>query len=153
MYRLKENKMDDFTYPGSQLTNREGNFFEYVAKNNQLHILRNMETGEMEEFTTFELRNMYGKEPNPVWYKCEFTHGENIINCNPWQPVPSAKYTDAWEAVVGALEWIEWDEMEESAKASIFIKLLDSENNIVGIYDANELKKISYGDCEPWKEI
>lgn len=153
MYRLKENKINDFLYTGSQLMNREGNNFEYVTKANQLHILQNMETGEMERFTTSELRQMYGKEPNPVWYWCKFTHGENVTNCEPWQTVPGGKHKDAWDAVVGAMEWLEWDEMEESAKASIFIELLDSENIIVGIYDADELKKISCGDYEPWEEL
>ena len=148
MYRLKENKINDFLYTGSQLMNQEGNFFEYVTKANQLHILQNMETGEMEHFTTFELRQMYGKKP--LYYFCEFVIGNN----QEWQTIDGQRYMQlgAWDAVAGAMDWLEWDEMEESAKASIFIKLLDSENNIVGIYDANELKKISYGDCEPWKE-
>lgn len=146
MYKLKENKIDDFLYAGSQLMNREGNTFEYVTKARQLHILQNMETEEMEHFTTFELRQMYGKEPNPVWYKCEFTHGENVTNCEPWQTIWGCRSSGAWYAVTGALEWLEWDYMKESEKASIFIKLLDSENNIVGIYDADELEKISYGE-------
>ena len=146
MYRLKDNKVSDFLYPGSQLMNREGNSFEYVVKNNHLHILQNMETGEMEKFTIFELRNMYGKEPNPVWYRCEFTHGEGVTNYEPWQAVPTLKLSNAWETIVDALEWLEWDEMEESEKSNIFIKLLDSENNIVGIYDVDELEKISYGE-------
>lgn len=146
MYKLKENKINDFLYTGSQLMNKEGNNFEYVAKNNQLHILQNMETGEMEHFTTFELRQAYGKEPNPVWYRCEFTHGENDTNCEPWQPVWGCRSSSAWDCVVGALEWIEWDYMEESEKTNIFVRLWDSENNIVGIYDADELEKISYGE-------
>lgn len=146
MYKLSENKLADFLYTGSQLMNKEGNSFEYVTKNNQLHILQNMETGGMEHFTTSELRKMYGKEINPVYYMCDFTHGENVTNCEPWQAVPSAKYKDVWECVIGALEWLEWDEMEESEKASIFIRLWDSENNTVGVYDADELEKISYGE-------
>lgn len=146
MYKLKENKIDDFIYSGSQLMNREGNFFEYVTEGNQCHILQNMETGELEYFTWFELRNMYGKEPNPIYYKCEFTHGEGVMNCEPWQAVWGCRSSDAWECVTGALEWLEWDEIEESEKSNIFIKLLDSENNIVGIYDADELEKISYGE-------
>ena len=149
MYKLKENRIDDFLYTGSQLMNKEGNTFEYVAKNNQLHILRNMETGEMEEFTTFELRNMYAKEP--LYYCCEFVIGDN----QEWQTVNGQRYMqlDAWDAVVGAMEWLNWDYMEESEKAGIFIKLLDSKNNIMGIYDADELEKISYGAYEPWKEV
>lgn len=153
MYRLKDNKIHDFLYAGSYLMDKNGNSFEYVTKNNKLHLLQNMETGEMERFTTSELRQMYGKEPNPIWYWCEFSHGENVTNCEPWQTVWGCCSSDAWECVIGALEWLEWDYMEESEKASIFIKLWDSENNIVGIYDADELEKISYGEYEPWKEL
>lgn len=146
MYKLLYNKLTDFLYTGSQLMDKEGNFFEYVTEGNQCHILQNMETGEMERFTTSELRKMYGKEPNPICYKCEFTHGEGVTNCEPWQGVPGCSSSDAWEAVVGAMEWLEWDNMEESEKANIFVRLWDSENNIVGIYDADELEKISYGE-------
>lgn len=146
MYRLKDNKVSDFLYPGSCLMNKEGNTFEYVTKYNQLYALQNMETEELEYFTWFELRQMYGKEPNPVYYTCEFTHGENVVNCEEWQTVPECKSSDAWEVVTGALEWLEWDYMEESEKANIFVRLWDSENNIVGIYDADELEKISYGE-------
>lgn len=146
MYRLKDNKVSDFLYPGSCLMNKEGNTFEYVAQYNRLYTLQNMETEELEYFTWFELLNMYGKEPNPVWYRCEFTHGEGITNCEPWQTVWGCRSSDAWECVTGALEWLEWDYMEESEKSNIFIKLLNSENNIVGIYDADELEKISYGE-------
>ena len=149
MYRLKENKINDFLYTGSQLMNREGNNFEYVTKANQLHILQNMETGEMEHFTTFELRQMYGKKP--LYYFCEFVIGNN----QEWQTIDGQRYMqlDAWDAVVGAMDWLEWDEMEESAKASIFIKLLDSENNIVGIFDADEIEEISCGNYEPWEKL
>ena len=146
MYKLLYNKLTDFLYPGSQLMSREGNFFEYITEGNQCHILQNMETGEREYFTTAELRKMYGKEPNPIYYKCEFTHGEGVMNCEPWQAIPTSKLSDAWETVTGALEWLEWGEIKESEKSNIFIKLLDSENNIVGIYDADELEKISSGE-------
>lgn len=149
MYRLKENKINDFLYTGSQLMNREGNNFEYVTKANQLHILQNMETGEMEHFTTFELRQMYGKKP--LYYFCEFVIGNN----QEWQTIDGQRYMqlDAWDAVVGAMDWLEWDEMEESAKASLFIKLLDSENNIVGTFDADEIEEISCGNYEPWEKL
>lgn len=152
MYRLKENKMDDFLYTGSWLMNKEGNTFEYVAKNNQLYILRNMETGEMERFTYCELRQMYGKKP--VYYYCEFSHGENLCTCEEWQEAGSQRYLQlpAWESVAGAMDWLKWDEMEEEEKNSIFIKLWRSDHVLVGIFDAEELEKISYGEYEPWEE-
>lgn len=149
MYKLKENKIDDFLYTGSQLMNREGNNFEYVTKVNQLHVLQNMETGEMERFTTSELRQMYGKKP--LYYFCEFVIGNN----QEWQTIDGQRYTqlDAWEAVAGAMEWLEWDEMDENEKESVFIKLRRSDHVLIGIFDAEEIEKISRGDSEPWKEV
>ena len=149
MYRLKENKINDFLYTGSQLMNREGNNFEYVTKANQLHILQNMETGEMEHFTTFELRQMYGKKP--LYYFCEFVIGNN----QEWQTIDGQRYMqlDAWNAVVGAMDWLEWDEMEEEEKESIFIKLWRSDHVLIGIFDADEIEEISCGNYEPWEEM
>ena len=88
-------------------------------------------------------------------YYCEFSHGENSCSCQEWQEVGSQRYLQLspWDAVVGAMDWLEWDEMEESAKASIFIKLLDSENNIVGIFDADEIEEIGCGNYEPWEKL
>ena len=129
--------------------NREGNNFEYVTKANQLHILQNMETGEMEHFTTFELRQMYGKKP--LYYFCEFVIGNN----QEWQTIDGQRYMqlDAWNAVVGAMDWLEWDEMEEEEKESIFIKLWRSDHVLIGIFDADEIEEISCGNYEPWEEM
>lgn len=153
MYNLNKSNLDGFLYAGSQLVDVESNSLEYVTKNNQLHILQNMETGEMERFTTSELCQMYAKEPRPAWYWCEFTHGKNTVNCNPWQIVPYENYKDAWETITGAMEWLEWDEMEEEEKKSIFIKLWRFDHVLIGIFNAEEIEEISYGSYEPWKEL
>ena len=153
MYRLKDNKIFDFLYPGSQLMNREGNFFEYVAKNNQLHILQNMETGEMEHFTTFELRNMYGKEP--LHYFCEFGTGTCPLTCKEWFAVEGQRYMqlDAWEAVCGAYDALEIDLMPEEEKNLIMLKLWGTDNHLVGIFDIKEIEEICAGNYEPWEEL
>lgn len=149
MYRLKENKMDDFLYTGSQLINKEGNTFEYVTKVNQLHILQNIETGEMEQFTTVELRQMYGKEP--LYYFCEFVIGDN----REWQTVDGQRYMqlDAWEAVCGAYDALEIDLMSEEEKNLIMLKLWDTNNRLVGTFDIKEIEEICAGNYEPWEEM
>lgn len=148
MYRLKDNKISDFLYPGSQLMNREGNSFEYVAKANQLHILQNMETGEQEYFTTFDLRQMYGKEP--LYYFCEFAIGDN----QEWQTINGQRYMQlgAWEAVCGAYDALEIDLMPEKEKKFIMLKLWDTDNYLVGIFGIEEIEEICAGNYEPWKE-
>lgn len=152
MYKLKENKIDDFVYSGSQLMNKEGNTFEYVIKNNQLHILQNMETGEMERFTTFELRQMYGKEP--LYYFCEFAIGESPLTWGEWQAINGQRYLqlDAWKAVCGAYDALEIDLMPEEEKNLIMLKLWDTDNHLVGIFGTEEIEEICAGNYEPWKE-
>lgn len=149
MYKLKENKIDDFLYIGNQLMNREGNSFEYVAKANHLHILQNMETGEMEYFTTFELRQMYEKEP--LYYFCEFVIGDN----QEWQAINGQRYIrlDAWEAVCGAYDALEIDLMPEEEKNRIMLKLWNTDNHLVGIFGIEEIEEICAGNYEPWKEL
>lgn len=149
MYRLKENKINGFLYSGSQLINKEGNTFEYVAKANQLHILQNMETGEMERFTTSELRQMYGKEP--LYYFCEV----GTKTDEEWFAVEGQRYLhlDAWEAVCGAYDALEIDCMKEEEKNSIMLKLWNTDDHLVGIFDIKEIEEICAGNYEPWKEL
>lgn len=86
----------------------------------------------------------------PLYYFCEFNTGDN----QEWQTVNGQRYMqlDAWEAVAGAMDWLEWDEMEKEQKELIFIKLWRSDHVLIGIFDAEEIERISYGDYEPWKE-
>lgn len=149
MYKLKENKIDDFLYTGSQLMNKEGNTFEYVAKNNQLHLLRNMETGEMERFTTFELRQMYGKKP--LYYFCEV----GTKTDEEWFAVEGQRYLhlDAWEAVCGAYDALEVDLMPEEEKNRMMLKLWNTDDHLVGTFDTKEIEEICAGNYEPWKEV
>lgn len=148
MYKLSENKIFDFLYPGSQLMNKEGNSFEYVTQARQLHILQNMETGEMEHFTTFELRQMYGKEP--LYYFCEFV----IRDKQEWQIVNGQRYMqlNAWEAVCGAYDALEIDLMPEEEKNLIMLKLWGTGDHLVGIFGIEEIEEICAGNYEPWKE-
>lgn len=153
MYKLSENKLTDFLYTGSQLMDKEGSTFEYVAKNNRLHILENMETGEQEYFTTAELRQMYGKEP--LYYFCEFASGESTLNCNEWQAIEGQQYMqlDAWEAVCGAYDALDIDYLTEEEKNFIMIKLWDTNNHVIGIFGIKEIEEICAGDYEPWEEV
>lgn len=96
-----------------------------------------------------KIEENYIKEP--LYYFCEFVIGDN----QEWQAIDGQRYMqlDAWEAVCGAMEWLEWDEMDEKEKESIFIKLWRSDHVLIGIFDAEEIEKISRGDSEPWKEV
>ena len=87
-------------------------------------------------------------------YYCEFSHGENSCGCTEWQEVGSQRYLQLspWDAVAGAMDWLEWDEMEEE-KNSIFIKLWRSDHVLVGIFDADEIEEISCGNYEPWEKL
>ena len=100
-----------------------------------------------------EIQQLYGIAPK--YYYCEFSHGENSCSCTEWQEVGSQRYLQlpAWDTVVGAMDWLEWDEMEEEEKKSIFIKLWRSDHVLVGIFDADEIEEISCGNYEPWEKL
>lgn len=138
---MTKDKLADFLYMGGQLTNSEGKIFDYVNNHNS-HVLINTKTGEKEYFTPAEFQQLFEKELNPVQYSCEFTRGES----EPWQPVSHKGYVCAWDCIVEAMEWLQWDDMAESEKANIYVRLWNSTNNIVGIYNAHELEQISYGE-------
>ena len=88
---------------------------------------------------------MYKLSDNKISnYYCEFSHGENSCGCTEWQEVGSQRYLQLspWDAVAGAMDWLEWDEMEEEEKNSIFIKLWRSDHVLVGILMPTKLKKL-----------
>lgn len=153
MYKLSGNKLNDFLYPGSRLINNEGHLLEYVTKCNQLYLLYDTDEEEEIYYTFTEMRQLSGIKP--AYYYCEFSHGENSCGCTEWQEVGSQRYLQlpAWDAVAGAMDWLGWDEMEKEKKELIFIKLWRSDHVLIGIFDADELEKISYGDYEPWEEL
>lgn len=153
MYRLSENKIDDFLYSGSRLIDANGNEFEYVRKLKELYCFYDTANEEEVFFTFSEMRQLYGIAP--IYYHCEYSHGKNVCECTEWFPIATQKYMelDAWEAVTGAMDWLEWDYMDEKEKSSIFIKLWRSDNILVGVFDVKEVEAISCGEYEPWKEL
>lgn len=153
MYKLSGNKIFNYLYPNSRLINNEGHVLEYVTKCNQLYLLYDTDEEEEIYYTFTEMRQLWGVKP--AYYYCEFSHGENSCSCEEWQEVGSQRYLQlpAWDAVVGAMDWLEWDEMEEEEKNSIFIKLWRSDHVLVGIFNADEIAEISCGNYEPWEKL
>ena len=135
------------------MINNEGHLLEYVTKCNQLYLLYDTDEEEEIYYTFAEMLQLRGIKP--AYYYCEFSHGENSCSCTEWQEVGSQRYLQLspWDSVVGAMEWLEWDEMEEEEKKSIFIKLWRSDHVLVGIFDADKIEEISCGNYEPWEEM
>lgn len=153
MYKLSENKLTDFLYTGSQLMTKEGNTFKYVTKLKELYQFYDIANEEEVYFTLSEVKNLYGIEP--LYYFCEFAAGENTLNCNEWQAVEGQQYMqlDAWEAVCGACDGLEGDNMSEAEKDKFMLKLWRTDNILVGIFGIDEIKEICCGNYEPWKEL
>jgi len=91
----------------------------------------------------------------PVYYYCEFSRDENLCNNSNWQNIPLQQHMklDGWEAVAGACDWLEWDDMEENEKETIFFQLWRTDGTLIGIFDAYEITGIMAGEYEPWKEL
>ena len=87
---------------------------------------------------------------NPLYYFCEFNTGDN----QEWQAVNGQRYMrlDAWEAVCGAYDALEIDCMSEEERNSIMLKLWNTDDHLVGIFDIKEIEEICAGNYEPWKE-
>lgn len=153
MYRFPKSKIDDYLYPGSRLIDANGNEFEYVRKLKELYCFYDTANEEEVFFTFSEVRQLYGI--TPIYYHCEYSHGENVCECTEWHPIASQNYMqlDAWESVAGAMEFLNWDEMEEEEKNTIFIQLWNSNDILVGVFDSKEVEAISCGEYEPWKEL